>query len=160
MTILTTVPVLQGARVELVGKNEQIAQDQFSEPVAVPMNEQQHGGIIQSITLFQTVEGSGALLDADGVVLIFPSNPANSAGDTDLAAAAWKTCLGAAPVASTDWVKGAANGEVAFLKDVNIPFPFAQNLYLVFQLISATAINSAAGDDEVLEAQISYLNLG
>ena len=149
--------VIETGLTELVGKDEQIAQNEYGASVAVDINRTQSGGLITSVLLVQTEEDSGAILSVAGELLIFDEDPAVSAGDTALTAAEWKTCVGKVTVAGGDWITD-GNGGIAYFANTDIGFHQADKLWLVFKLTSATSINSGATDDEVLECNIWYTN--
>ena len=114
-------------------------------------------GEILSVLLVSSESGSGAVQTPAGVLYFFDADPDTSAGDTALVAAGveHKTLLGFVTINSTDWVSDASGG--AAFKAVSIPFHITATIYAVFQTaVGAGAINSAVGDDEMIDLNFWY----
>jgi hypothetical protein len=142
---------------ELVGKDEQVDQNDYGGSVAVSIadNGQPVSGEILSFVFYSTEEGSGSVQTPDGVLLILDADPATSAGDTSITAAEHQTVLGKVDLETADWHTD-ANGGVAMIHDVPVPFHHLTNLYLLWFHENATGLNDGAGDDEVLEVNFWY----
>ena len=150
--------IIESGLIELVGKDEVVAQNQYSAGTAIPVSVSAAGGIIKSIVLSQTELDAGAILSVAGVLVFFTADPVCAAGDTAVTSTAWGKSLGTVTVAAGDWVTD-ANGGAALKATLDIPFPRLANLWCVFKLTSATSINSGATDDEVLSIKIYYENM-
>lgn len=142
---------------ELIGKDEQVDQNDYSGSVAITLGDgiRPVSGEILSFMFYSTEEGTGALLAPAGTLFLLDADPAVSSGDTALAAAEHKTVLGSVTIETADWVSD-TGGETCCVLDHPIPFHNLQTLYAVFKLTSATSFNDGAGDDEVLEFNAWY----
>jgi len=145
----------EGGLTELVGINEQVDQNDFGGSVAVALPAPRVSGEILQFTFYATEDGSGAVQDSAGRLLIFDANPATTAGDTALTAAEWVTLIGVVKVEATDWITD-ANGGAACITDTPIVFHALSALYFVWFHDDATGLNDAAGDDEQLEFNFWY----
>jgi hypothetical protein len=136
---------------ELVGINEQVDTNDYSGSVAVTLPHASCSGEILSFLFVASETSGGAILPSAGQLLIFDADPAVASGDTALAAAGaeHKTLIGIVNVAATDWITD-ANGGAAFVYDQPVPFHELTTVYFAWMHKSATSINSAAGDDELL----------
>jgi len=139
---------------ELVGINEEVNTNDYGGSVDVEIGTQVSGEIL-SFAFYATEDGSGAVQDSAGKLIILDADPEVSVGDTALAAAEWPTVLGVVTVAAADWVTD-ANGGCAFIYDQPIPFHAVSTLYFVWLHTDATDLNDAAGDDEQLEFNAWY----
>jgi len=139
---------------ELVGINEEVNTNDYGGSVGVEIGTQVSGEIL-SFAFYATEDGSGAVQDSAGKLIILDADPEVSVGDTALAAAEWPTVLGVVTVAAADWVTD-ANGGCAFIYDQPIPFHAVSTLYFVWLHTDATDLNDAAGDDEQLEFNAWY----
>lgn len=141
--------MLEGGVTELVGINEQVDQNDYSGSVGVALGGTYSGEIL-AFALYATEDGSGAIQDSAGYLIILDADPAVASGDTALAAAEYPTILGVVKVETTDWITDAAGG-VAYITDTPVPFHALSTLYFVWKHADATALNDGAGDDEQLE---------
>lgn len=147
--------VVETGLLELVGKDEEIASGEVGGSVSFSLTangqpNKNGTGEILNVTLIATQEGTGAIQDSAGYLLVFDADPNPTAGDTDLAAAEWKTLIGIVTVEASDWITD-ANGGAAFIYDTPIAFHDCETLYFVWLHNDATSLNDGAGDDEVLE---------
>lgn len=146
------------ALVELVGIDEQLAASAYCGSVEIPIDVNgQASGEILSVALIARESGSGAVLASQGKLYLFDADPAIALGATALAAdgAEHRTIVGVQAFATADWVTD-TNGAVAF-KQVAWPFARRKSLWAAFFLNAAeTTINSAAGDDEILELRLHW----
>jgi hypothetical protein len=141
---------------ELVGINEQVDQNDYSGSVSFNLpGTQPASGLLLSFAFYATEDGTGAVQDSAGELLIFDADPNPTSGDTALTAAEWVTCLGRITVNAANWTTD-ANGGVAYIDDHQIPFHGVQTLYFVWFHTDATSLNDGAGDDEQLEVNIWY----
>ena len=149
-------PIIEGGLTELVGINEEVNTSDFGGSVEVALEgEQPISGEILSFTFFATEDGSGAVQDSAGKLLILDADPAVAAGDTALAAAEWPTVIGMVDVDEDDWIVD-ANGGVAYIYNQPVPFHSVASLFFVWYHEDATDLNDAAGDDEQLEFNFWY----
>lgn len=141
---------------ELVGKDEKVDQNDYSASVAYtfPTEGGRSTGEFFAFTFYATETGTGAILSSAGTLFVM-SAAGVASGDTAMSAAERQTVIGQFDVLASDW-SADATGASAYIHDVPIPFHDLGDVYFVFKLTSATAINSAAGDDEVLEMDAWY----
>lgn len=152
-------PVRESGVLELVGKNEQVDQNEFGAAVSLTMpGTQASSGKLLAFTFIATEEGTGAVQDSAGQLLIFDADPGHSAGDdgSGISGAEWKTLIGAVAVASTDWTTEEAGGFAYKQPTLPIPFHEVDTLYFVWRHTDATSLNDGAGDDEVLDVNVWY----
>ena len=141
---------------ELIGINEQVDQNDYSGSVELDLQGARPvSGEILAFAFYSTEDGSGAVLEPSGKLILFDADPAVSSGDTALAAAEFPTILGVVDVATADW-HADANGAVAYIHDNPVPFHALTSVYAVWFHTLATSYNSAAGDDEQLEVNMWY----
>jgi hypothetical protein len=146
---------------ELVGKDEQVDQNELGAEATVtltPITGAPVSGEFLSFMFYATEEGTGAVQDSQGELLIFTSAPGLTAGDTGtgITAAEWQTCIGRIKVAASDWSTEEGGG-IAYVCDKPIPFHAIQSLYFVWYHTDATSLNDGAGDDEVLDVDAWYV---
>jgi hypothetical protein len=146
--------MLEGGLTELVGINEEVNTSDYSGSVGVALAATCSGEIL-SFGFFATEDGSGAVQDSAGKLIILDADPSVSSGDTALAAAEWVTVLGMVDVDAADWTTD-ANGGFAYIYDQPIPFHSLGTLYFVWFHEDATDLNDGAGDDEKLELKLWY----
>ena len=145
---------------ELVGKDEKIDLNDYGASVSITLGDSVQAsrlisGELLTFMLVSSVEGTGAVLQSNGWVLIFDADPAIAAGDTAITAVERQTLISQVQVSSTDWIAD-ASGASHFIFNQPIAFHGLQTIYLAWFHKHATAINSAAGDDEVLDINIWY----
>jgi hypothetical protein len=147
--------MIEGGLTELVGKDEEVNTDDYGASVGVSLAETSSGEIL-SFAFYASEEDSGAVQDSAGKLLIFDADPSVSAGDTALAdVATWQTVIGKVSLVAGDWTTD-ANGGVAYVTDVPVPFHSLATLYFAWFHEDATDLNDAAGDDEVLDFNFWY----
>ena len=146
--------MLEGGLTELIGINEQVDQNDYGGSVAVALAGTYSGEIL-SFAFYSTEDGTGAVQEPAGTLLILDADPAVSAGDTAITAAERVTVLGQVEVAAADW-KSDANGASAFIYNQPVPFHELATLYFVWFHEDATSFNDGAGDDEQLEFDFWY----
>lgn len=164
-------PIKETGLTELIGINEQVAQNDWCAGVGVdicPGSEGSVSGEILQVALYASEDGSGAIITETGMLFIFDADPSVSNGDANLAAAAWGKVVGIIEVVANDWVEEASGGtgSIAIYSGGNssggvgaalpIPFHSVGTLYFAYYHTGATTINSAAGDDEQLEFNVWY----
>jgi len=142
---------------ELVGADEQVDQNDYGASVALTLGDgvRPNSGEFLSFAFYTTETGTGAILTPQGTLLLLDADPAVAAGDTSITAAERVTVLGHVKVLAGDW-KGDANGASAYIYNQPLPFHNLQTLYAVWFHEDATTINSAAGDDEILQFNAWY----
>ena len=159
MTAILTKPFAHIQEIgvtELIGVDEQVDQNDYSGSVQIDLQGSlPASGELLAFAFYSTEDGTGAVLEPTGKLILFDADPAVSSGDTALAAAEFPTILGVVDVAAADWVSD-ANGAVAYIVDTPVPFHALTSLYAVFLHTLATSYNSAAGDDEQLEFNAWY----
>ena len=152
--------MLESTLVELIGVNEQVAQNQFNASVAVLdfSSARPRSGIIRSVGFF--LNGAAVGISPAGELLLMDADPDTATADTNLIAAEWLTILGNVALVNADVVAAAASetGGVALYHDLFIPFHEVSAVYALFQLTSATQFNSAGADDEQLQVNVWYEN--
>ena len=146
-------PILELGLTELVGINEQVDQNDYSGSVSFALSTKSpRSGEILGLTFYST---GGDELAIDGQLYFLDAYPAVASGDTALSVAEWKTVIGHAALANGSFV-GDGSGKILTLTDVGIHFHDLLTLYAVLKLTSATAINSAGGDDELFQVNGWY----
>jgi len=141
---------------ELIGKNEQVDQNDYSGSVAISFGRTQSGAIHRFLFVStEEKEAGGTVQTPAGKFIIFDADPAIASGATEITAAETKTIVGVVDVAAGDWVSD-DNGASAYISDTPVYFHRVSSLYCAFLLTSATSINSDAADDEVLEFNAWY----
>ena len=153
-------PIHEGGLTELVGINEQVDQNDYSGSVALTVgagsdNTRLVSGEILAVALYATEDGTGAILQSAGKLIVLDADPAIASGDTAMTAAERVTVIGTIAVLAADWVAD-ANGAVNYIYSQPLAFHDLATLYFVWLHQSATAINSDAADDEQLEFNIWY----
>lgn len=153
-------PLKELGLTELIGVNEQVDQNEYSGSVSVsiasgPVPDRPVSGMILSVVLYSTEDGTGAVQTPAGKLLVLDADPAVSAGDTALVAAEWPTVLGIVPFVAADW-RSDANGAAAMNVDVPVLFHDLLNLFFVWFHEDTTSFNDGAGDDEQLEFNCWY----
>jgi hypothetical protein len=159
MHTLPMYPITHLGITNLVAKDEQIDQGDHSAAVSVDLpGDRPISGELLSFMFHAAETGSGALLPSAGELLVFTADPEHSSGDvgTGITAAEWQTCIGRVKVAATDWTEESL-ACFAYIPDQPVPFYDAETLYFVWRHTDATSINSAAGDDETLDFDATYL---
>lgn len=142
---------------ELIGKDEQVDQNDYGGSVAVTLGDGNlpASGEFLAFSFHSTEEGTGSVQTPAGTLLLLDADPAVSAGDTALTAAEHKTILGRVDVSAAAWISD-ANGATAYIYNNPIPFHFLNTIYVVWLHTDATSFNDGAGDDEVLEFNAWY----
>jgi hypothetical protein len=152
-------PIQETGIVELIGKDEQVDQNDFGGSAAVLLGPSGYNkpisGEILHVTLYSRETGSGSVGTPDGQLLILDADPATAAGDTAITAAERLTVIGAIPVENTDWISD-ANGASATIFTKPLAFHALHYLYFLWFHESATSFNDAEGDDEILEVNAWY----
>jgi len=152
-------PIRETGVIELVGTDEQVDQNEFGAAASFTMpGNQAASGKLVSFMFIATEEGTGAIQNSAGQLLIFDADPGHNVGDdgTGISGAEWKALIGVIAVAAGDWT-AEDNGGFAY-KQSTLPIPFhaVDTLYFVWRHTDATSLNDGAGDDEVLEVNVWY----
>ena len=149
-------PILEAGLFELVGINEQVDQNDYSGEVEITLpTDNPVSGEILAVTLYSTEDGTGAVQTPAGRLIFFDATPTIASGDTAVLAASWPLAIGAIKVLATDWIVD-STGAIASIKDQPLPFHALTSLFVAWLQEGATALNSAAGDDEQLECNFWY----
>lgn len=146
--------IMEGGLTELVGINEKIDQNDYSGSVSVTLPGPISGEIL-SFAFYATEDGSGAIQDSAGTLIIFDADPSVTSEATTLTAANWITAIGHVAVTTGDWSVDAGGG-LAYIMDNPIPFHNLSTLYFVWKQTDAQGLNDGAGDDEQLEFNFWY----
>lgn len=143
-------PILEVGLTELIGVDEKVDQNDFSGSVSVDLPGK--NPVSGEFLSWMLVSTGGDELAIDGNLLIFDADPSVDPGDTDLTVAVWKTLVGQVPiVASAFLTDGTPTGQAWYSSSVTLPFHALKTLYFVLKLTSATSVNSAAGDNELIQ---------
>lgn len=143
--------IIEGGLTELIDKDEEVSQNDYSKSVEVALAGGPVSGEITQICVYASEIGSGAVPANSGYLFLLDADPAVASGDTALAVAEWPTVI--AKVLVSDWVSD-ANGGMATV-ECGISFHPLSNLYFVFKNLGA-AINDVAGDDEEMSVNFWY----
>lgn len=148
--------ILEAGMTEIIGEDEQVAQNQFAASAEVALAQTRHRqGVIRSVGFY--FNAPAPAISPAGELLFLDADPAVAAADTDLLEAEWLTMFGNVPLANADVIKDAtATGGIALYHDLYIPFHMMGSIWLVFKLTSATQYNSAGGDNETLDVNFWY----
>jgi hypothetical protein len=150
---------LKTALITLVGADQQIDQNDYSDSVEIdltPAGRRPVSGEIGNVILVSRKTGSGSVMVPDCTIFFFDEDPDIDAGDTAATAAAMQKAIGYVEFENTHW-KGDVSGKIAFKEPAQaIMFSNVSSLWAVLLNEDATAINSAAGDDEILELRLHY----
>lgn len=158
-TVIVSDKVETTTLLELVGKNEEMANTKFSKDVSFALDPVS-SGLLLSATFLALESGTGAVQDSAGKLLIFNADPAVSANATALTIAARKLVMAEAKVAATDWDTDASGGSYTHVFDPPAPFEKVSTLYAVWAHADAATLNDGAGDDETLSVTIRYARTG
>jgi len=150
-------PPLETAVLELIGKDEAVAQNTFGAAVSYTVpGTTPSSGFLLAFTFISSEEGTGDILTPAGQLLVFDADPGHSAGDSGsgISTAEWQTLICKIDVSSGEWITE-DNAAVVNVRDFQpIPFHRVSTLYFVWRHTSATGFNDAAGDDEVLDVNV------
>lgn len=153
-------PIEESGVTEIVGINEQIDQNDYSKSVEIPLTvsgARPQSGFVIGVVLVSTEDGSGAVMVPACELYFFDSDPTVAAGATSITAADWVKCIGKIDIAAADWNADATGAVVSkSAAEVMLAFHEVNSLFVVMKNIDATAINSAAGDDEQIEFNVLY----
>ncbi len=145
------MPIQETGIVELVGIDDKVDQNDFGDSIALyTFVNPPASGEIRAFAFYATEDGTGAVQDSAGELLIFDADPATAFGDTSITAAERLTQLGRIVVSASDWTTD-ANGGIAYINTKIVPFHPVTALYVVWKQTDGTGLNDAAGDDEQLE---------
>ena len=138
---------------ELIGKDEQVAQDDWGEAAPFTLRPEDSNGMVLSFVLtsrLNTTGGTGTILLPSGKLAVFSEDPGITVGDVALGVDVGGTILGTVDIATGDWTTQAA-GAWANKQELNLPFFPLKTLYFAFFWTLAGTINSATSDDEIIE---------
>jgi hypothetical protein len=155
---MLTAPLYHIAEIEvtdLVGKNDQVDQNDYGASVAISLGTQPVSGEFLGFTFISSEEGSGSVQTPAGRLILLDADPAVTAGDTAITTAEHLTVVGIVEVAAADWHSD-ANGALAYVCTTPIAFHALSTLYAVWFHTDATSYNDAAGDDERLRFNAWY----
>jgi hypothetical protein len=140
---------------ELIGKDDQVDQNEYSESIALTFDRPTSGELLQ-FTFYTWEDGSGAIQDPAGTLIILDADPANTiAGVSQISKAEHLTIIGQVAVEADDWITDATGGS-ACVTDTPIAFHDVTALYFLWFHTDATSFNDAAGDNEYLEMNAWY----
>jgi hypothetical protein len=143
--------VLESGIQELVGKDEQVDQNEYGASVCVTLGGTYSGEVI-GVTLVGTELDSGAVPAPAGTLYLLDADPGTTAGDATISAAEHKTVMGQKAIAAADFVSDANGSHVHYT--VAIPFHALSSLCLLYFHTDATSINDGGTDDEVYEMNL------
>src|SRR5678816_2662728 len=95
--------LIEGGLTELIGINEQVDASEYCASVGVSLSGGPLDIEIMAIALYSTEDGTGAVQQPAGKLLILDADPSTTAGDTTLSAADFVTVLGRIDIAAEDW---------------------------------------------------------
>lgn len=142
---------------ELIGVNERVDQNRYSQAVTTTVLSRDRGGRIKAVALYATEDGTGDVLRPTGKLLIINADPGHALNATTIGAGTiWPTLVAAIDVAVADWTPTDTGGAMAYFV-LDIPYHSAAGtLALVWFHTLAQSFNDAAGDDEQLELNLWY----
>lgn len=141
---------------ELIGVNERVDQNRYSDEVAIAIPSYL-GYEIAKIMLYSTEDGTGAVQRPNGQLFVLRADPAIAANDATLGAGAvWPTVAAKIPIAMADWSATDAGGacvDKVLAEPIHVD---AATLWFTFFNEAAGSFNDVAGDDEQLEADVWF----
>lgn len=149
--------ILELGLTELIGTDEEIAQNEYGGSVSATLGDgvRPVSGEILSFMLFSTEEGTGSIQTPAGSLILFDTSPAISAGDAAMVVAAHLAVIGRVDVAAADWHSD-ANGAIVCKVDCPIPFHNLHSIHAVWFHSDANSYNDLSGDDEQLRFNAWY----
>lgn len=141
--------------VEIVGKDDAaMTQDELSDDLGVALGGTYSGEVVQAC-LTQSEENTGAILaDIALRLFVFSADPSVSVGDTLIATASHAFLIDEVAFANASfWIDA---GAATYCMPMNTLFHAVATLWFVIATEGATAINSAANDDEVVDLTFWY----
>ncbi len=139
---------------ELVGDSEAVAQARWGPPVSGTLEGEDVSGQVVGVTLSMIKGGSGTFLSPTGKLVLFDTLPTLALNASKLGTGVHQTILGSIDLASGNWVTD-TNGSFVFATAV-VPFYALKQLHMAWYHESATGLNSAVGDDEILQVDLEY----
>lgn len=146
--------VKQGGNTEIIGKDDVVAQDEYSKSVAVDIGITNRSGELFNMTFTTSVTGTGSIKALEGSLFILGADPGVAVGDAALDVEFWEDVIGVVPIVADDW-NSDANGGFAY-KELDTGFHPLTTLYFVWLQTGATVLNAVAGDDETLSFNFWY----
>ena len=146
---MATTRVHELDTIELIGADEAVAQNQWSEEAAFTLPAGDVSGEILGVTLITRETATGVILTPTGKLAVFKADPGLAAGDTGLTTGKHAELLGVIDFVAGDWYSDGKGG-FAF-SDKPIAFFSLKTLYFAWYQESAAGFNSATGDNEILE---------
>lgn len=136
--------------IEVAGANDGMPSGTYSDTMSLALAPPSQSGEIESVTMYTSHTGTGAVQILAGTLLFFDDNPQISGTMAALSWAARRMVIGQVDIAASDWmVDGNAASVSKHLEDF-VPFQKLDTLYIVFRNQDADAFNSAANDNEML----------
>jgi hypothetical protein len=149
-------PIHVSAVTELVGIDEEVNTNDYSGSVGVDLKAVCSGAIVAA-TLYATEDGTGAVQDSAGSLMVFDADPDIDSGATAISAANWLKCIGSFGITAGLWVTDANGGMVSRGSgSAYVPFQSLETLYFVWFHTDAQDLNDAGGDNEQLEFRFWY----
>lgn len=148
-------PIKELGLTEIVGVDEQVAQNEFAGSFSVDLpGKNPISGEFLSWAIYST---GGDELAIDANLFLLDADPAVAVGDTAMTVAEWKTVLAEVPIVNSAFAgSSAAAGNFWYTDDERVPFHALKTLYFALLLTSATTINSAGGDNELIQLNAWY----
>jgi len=153
-------PIQATGLLTLIDSDAQVDQNDYGASVEIALDavagsyaNKPISGEILHATFISTETGTGAVRIPAGVLFLLSTDPAVTAGDTAMIAAAHASVIGQIEVETTDW-KADANGATAAIYNKPIAFHALTSIWAVWFHEDATSLNDAAGDDELLRVNL------
>ncbi|NLF10197.1 MAG: hypothetical protein GX597_00240 [Anaerolineaceae bacterium] len=156
-------PIHTTGLVSLVGKDHQVAQNEYGTGVKVdvaaaaglPAGAPLSGEALR-LVLLSRAASTGTVQKPTGTLFLFTAQPTVAPADSSLAdGASWAGAWAAVTVATTDW-KGDAAGAMAEILADPIPFHAVSALWAAWLHQDATPFNAEADDDETLDLNLWF----
>lgn len=141
---------------ELIGKDEQVAQNQFGAHVEISIGAsgKNVSGEILNVVI---ISSGGDKIGEAGRLYFFDADPTITAGAGDMTLAEAKLLIGQIEIAASDWKNAGGTPTVkTVFKEVAIGFHAVPSIFAAYFHAGATQINSAGGDDEVFDFNVWY----
>jgi len=148
--------VHQSGSLELIGGTEILAQNDWGAEVELDFaNLSQPSGEVLNLALSMSSPGAtGDFFIPSGKLAVFRSDPNISVGDADLTTGVHGEAIAILDVVAGDWYSDAL-GSIQLLT-IPVAFPNLDKLFLAFFNTDTTSINSATGDNEVMEVNALF----
>lgn len=158
-TTKTAREIFEAGLIDVMGANDSMPSGTYSDTFYMDLKPTQSGEV-ESVTLYTTHTGTGAIHDLAGTLLFFDDAPQISGSMSALTWEARQMVLGQVAIASTDWTVDASGASVSKHLAGLMPFHQLDRLYMAFRNEDGDGFNSDADDNEILKVNLWYARCG